>query len=518
MMNKRIIYMNILKQVSIVLLICCTTSVSANVGRVIYGYGSNYAIDSDGNRRDMKKGAVIREGDTLVTGKGRMQVRLIDGGFISIYPQSEYKIEKFKYTETNKEDGNDSFKRGRDSKENKGFFSLLRGAARQVTGVLGRTYKENFKFKTSVATIGIRGTGFFARLCQADCFDAQGNPMQDGMYVKNNIGVITMTTNAGDVALAQGQSAFAASSEDVPEQIIQPPLAYNVATPDIQLYDFDQKVVGGNIDPDAELPPVIPPVIPPVTPPAVAVVNLEYVTNTSKSVSTPLDGLDTANPTDSVQQSGDEIQHFETEIFIAGVGLVPVVFDQGSAVLAESGTDTTLGVLWNRWSGSYTHTQNGTAVVSLDNNMHVIGSELLTQNLPASGVVNYESTGGTSPTFDGATGAQVGTQFVTATIDFEVMEVMALDIDATFSDATINASLTNTSGNFISGASGNVYSVSGPCVDTGGCGANGLFVSGEASVNFVGTQAEGIYGIYSLSSGTGENAVSGSYLATEVQP
>jgi hypothetical protein len=186
--------------------------------------------------------------------------------------------------------------------------------------------------------------------------------------------------------------------------------------------------------------------------------------------------------------------------------------------LAESGTDTTLGVLWNRWSGSYTHTQNGTAVVSLDNNMHVIGSELLTQNLPASGVVSYESTGGTSPTFDGASGAQVGTQFVTATIDFELMEVMALDIDATFSDATINASLTNTSGNFISGASGNVYSVSGPCVDTGGCGANGLFVSGEASVNFVGTQAEGIYGIYSLSSGTGENAVSGSYLATEVQP
>ena len=329
MMNKRIIYMNILKQVSIVLLICFTTSVSANVGRVIYGYGSNYAIDSDGNRRDMKKGAVIREGDTLVTGKGRMQVRLIDGGFISLYPQTEYKIEKFKYTETNKGYGNDSLRKGRDSKQNKGFFSLLRGAARQVTGVLGRTYKENFKFKTSVATIGIRGTGFFARLCQADCFDAQGNPMQDGMYVKNNIGVITMTTNAGDVALAQGQSAFAASSEDVPEQIIQPPLAYNVATPDIQLYDFDQKVVGGNIDPDAELPPVIPPVIPPVTPPAVAVVNLEYVTNTSKSVSTPLDGLDTANPTDSVQQSGDEIQHFETEIFIAGVGLVPVVFDKG---------------------------------------------------------------------------------------------------------------------------------------------------------------------------------------------
>jgi hypothetical protein len=60
--------------------------------------------------------------------------------------------------------------------------------------------------------------------------------------------------------------------------------------------------------------------------------------------------------------------------------------------------------------------------------------------------------------------------------------------------------------------------MSGLCIDPGGCGENGLSVSGQASVNFVGTRAEGIYGVYSLSTGTSEHAASGSYFTTEVLP
>ncbi len=71
-----------------------SSSAFASIGKVIYGYGSNYALDIDGNRRNMEKGSAVEEGDTLVTGAGRMQVRLIDGGLISVYPNSEYKIER----------------------------------------------------------------------------------------------------------------------------------------------------------------------------------------------------------------------------------------------------------------------------------------------------------------------------------------------------------------------------------------------------------------------------------------
>ena len=103
---------------------------------------------------------------------------------------------------------------------------------------------------------------------------------------------------------------------------------------------------------------------------------------------------------------------------------------------------------------------------------------------------SYQGAGNTSPKFNAASGAQAGSQSVNTAIDFGVLEVVARNIEATFSAATINASLTNTGDNFISGAGGNVYSMSGLCVDPGGCGANGLFASGEASVNFVGTRGK----------------------------
>ncbi|MBL4712594.1 MAG: FecR domain-containing protein, partial [Gammaproteobacteria bacterium] len=148
-------------------LLLSINSAYANVGKIIYGYGNNYALDLDGNRRSLKKGDVIKEGDTLVTGRGRVHVRLIDGGFVSVYPNSEYRIDKFKFSGKKKTDNtsvsnNKKRKPAIESKQDRGFFSLLKGAARQVTGLLGRTYNNNFKFKTSVATIGIRGTGFFA--------------------------------------------------------------------------------------------------------------------------------------------------------------------------------------------------------------------------------------------------------------------------------------------------------------------------------------------------------------------
>jgi len=66
---------------------------------------------------------------------------------------------------------------------------------------------------------------------------------------------------------------------------------------------------------------------------------------------------------------------------------------------------------------------------------------------------------------------------------------------------------------FLTGTSGNTVSLIGSCTGSG-CGANGLSVNGEASINLVGPNAEGIYGAYNLTNL--ENAVSGSYLATEV--
>jgi len=485
---------------------------NANVGKVIYGYGDNYALDNDGNRRAMKKGAEINEGDTLVTGRGRMQIRLIDGGFVSIYPNSEYKIEQYKFNKTEKSPDI----KAEDSENNRGFFNLIKGAARQVTGILGRKYHENFKFRTTIATIGIRGTGFFAQLCQADCFDADGNPLQDGLYVKNNTGLITMTTNVGDVVLAQGQSAFAASSEDSPQQTIQPPIAYNIVTPDIELYDFDEKVVDTKIT-DTDL--VNPPVVPPVGPPPPAVKYMENIVSTDLVSPSLVQVYNAANPVDIVIQNGDAIEHIET---VDDAGFV-TLFDKGSAVLVDKGFDVTLGVIWNRWSGAYIYDDSGVALPRLLNSdMHIIGADNITPVMPVAGrglAVTYVSTGGTSPTMSNNVSTQTGTQTITATIDYVNQAVTKFQLDVNFVNAQITTDvISGQSIVFLGATSGNVVPLIGTCTGTDcSAGGSGASVTGDATINLVGANAEGIFGVYNLLTTEPNlgNAISGSYLATE---
>lgn len=510
---------NILKHVLMILIVVCALPVSANVGKVVYGYGENHAISSDGEHRELIKGSEIKEGDTLVTGRGRIHVRLIDGGFISVYPNSKYKIDVFKFSGTKfdsaaKEETSEKVLK-QESAEDRGFFSLLKGAARQITGLLGRTYNKNFKVKTPVATIGIRGTGFFTRLCQADCYDDDGNLKPDGMYVKNNTGIITMTTNAGSVTLAQGQSAFAASSEDEPQQTVQPPVAYSVVTPDLELYDFDEKIVdfrevneviqGGN---DGNGAPVTVPV-------NVVVTNLLYVTSQDVSFASQVGEVNVGSGSDLIQQAGAEITQFQgVGVFIDGGALT---FDKATAVLAESGMNSTLGVLWNRWTSGYTLVESGFDVnqngTVAGKDIHLIGSDNLTSSLTgltARGLVNYVGSGGTTPTMEGFAGSLTGTQALNVNIDYATAEVTAFQLDINFSNAAI--SVTPSTVTFLSGVSGNQVGLAGSCTGTQ-CGANGGFVDGAATINLVGPNAEGIYGAYNLTNQ--ENAVSGSYFAVD---
>ena len=49
------------------------------------------------------------------------------------------------------------------------LLGLVKGGLRVVTGLFGKRNPQGVKFQTAVATIGIRGTEFDARLCDADC-------------------------------------------------------------------------------------------------------------------------------------------------------------------------------------------------------------------------------------------------------------------------------------------------------------------------------------------------------------
>ena len=460
------------------------SEVFASAGKIIYSHGDNYARDGEGKQRRLSKNAEIFSGDTLFTSaQGRMQVRFSDGGMVSVYPRSEYKIERFIYTAENED-------------EQRGFFSLLKGAARQITGLLGKNKRDNFKFSTTVATIGIRGTGFFVQLCQGDCYDAEGNLQPDGMYVKNDTGLISMTNEQGEIMLAQGQSAFAASSDDAPQQIHQPLAAYNVAVNDVETYDFD---IGDSVSPTK---PII-----------LGRMESVFTVNIIDSLTTTGHVVDSSLGDTITQDTENNITAYDFTNANPLRNFLPAKFDSAGGSLVESGADQNLGVVWNRWTGGYTLTEDGIAM-AYTGDIHLIGAAQLSTTLPVDVTVSYQGSAGTAPTFIGPDGTQLtGTQNVAFDINYYSGggDITNLSVTASFAGSDITAAPPATSGDIIQGNSALVY-LDGSCpaalcsVDTQ--------MYGSISINLVGVDAEGAFGSYGLSDWA-STTVTGSYLATQ---
>lgn len=159
---------------------CYPLSALAAAGKVEFVIGNVQATGPDGRSRALAKGADIDAGDTIQTGNGRAQVRFVDGGFISLTPNTEFKVNEYHYS-------------GQADGSEKGLFGLVKGGLRAVTGAIGHTNKKTYIVNTPVATIGIRGTEFLATMDQK-------------LVVRVGDGAIYLANAAGDIVLYKGQS------------------------------------------------------------------------------------------------------------------------------------------------------------------------------------------------------------------------------------------------------------------------------------------------------------------------
>src|SRR5689334_14631792 len=93
------------------------------VGRVLLAAGDAFAV-REGKQVRLAFNAPIESKDVLRTGRASsLQVRFIDEGMISLRENSEFSIDEYRYS--GKEDG-----------DNRGFFSLVKGGFRAVTGAI----------------------------------------------------------------------------------------------------------------------------------------------------------------------------------------------------------------------------------------------------------------------------------------------------------------------------------------------------------------------------------------------
>lgn len=126
-------------------------------GEVEFARGVGFAQTAGQAPRTLGKGLPLREGDRLSTAEGAYAiVRLADGTRMTLRPNSELVLQQYRFSETAPQ-------------QNSLLMQLVRGGFRAVTGLIARSSPDAAKVRTSTATIGIRGTDFDARLCEADC-------------------------------------------------------------------------------------------------------------------------------------------------------------------------------------------------------------------------------------------------------------------------------------------------------------------------------------------------------------
>jgi hypothetical protein len=185
------------------LMLMSQASYAVDAGHAQFVSGNVQISSADGQESILKKGDMVREGDTLTTATAASaQIKMLDGGLIAVRSDTKLKFDTFKFNGT--QDGSE-----------RSFFSLFKGGFRAVTGLIGKLHKSNFHITTAAAVIGIRGTDHETYVVTAGSPMAAVAPI--GTYNKVNWGETTMTTDRGTISVLPNQMGYVSAADQMPE-------------------------------------------------------------------------------------------------------------------------------------------------------------------------------------------------------------------------------------------------------------------------------------------------------------
>ena len=327
---------------------------AASAGRIDFSIGGVVAARPDGQQRPLAKGDELQNGDTIHTNGGRAQIRFPDGAYVSLQPNTVFGVKEYNYD--GKPDGSE-----------RGFFSLLKGAMRAVTGFIGRVHRNAFAITTPTATVGIRGTGGLIVV------------LPDGStLIRGSSGIWTLSNASGSIDVPAGTSGLAPADPSEPPQETGETPSVPPAPPGTAGTGFvagDERTSTGD--------------------PIIFVLPLQSGGGYSTSVAYGVSGdgaygvLDSGANANAVFSSIGQL----TQVAFSGN-----TYQQVSGTQSEFGTDGILA--WGRWIGTAAvpGTIGGTENYSADQGFHyVIG--MPTPTMPTSGTATYTLLGATRPTY-----------------------------------------------------------------------------------------------------------------------
>lgn len=116
-----------------------------SIGKAMAVEGSVKALSAENAERMISKGSDIFAQETIVVGSSsRLQIRFTDGGVVNLIPDTEYRIDSYRYKKALQKD--------------QSLTELSKGGLRALSGSIARKNPQGYELKTPSATMGLRGT------------------------------------------------------------------------------------------------------------------------------------------------------------------------------------------------------------------------------------------------------------------------------------------------------------------------------------------------------------------------
>jgi hypothetical protein len=167
-------------------------------------FASVYKLRGEVVARDNASGGsrLLKQGDPVFISEqihaaqtGEAVFLTNDRGVIGLRPNGVFQMEQF---------------RAANGPDDKFDLRIFRGALRLISGLIGKTNKENYRVSTPTATLGIRGTDFETYVLDTGLSASFGSP--EGTYDKVNRGATVLSSGSFQLEVDVGRVGFVSAA------------------------------------------------------------------------------------------------------------------------------------------------------------------------------------------------------------------------------------------------------------------------------------------------------------------
>lgn len=167
------------------LLLATISAFAAETAGVILALTGQVEVVRDGKTLSATRTTALFSGDAIVTGDGQAQIRFADGTMLTLYRDTRFAVNDYRYGNGNGDHAQ---------------FSLVSGLMHTLTGKID---KKSYQVKTRLANLGVRGTEYSVSL-------------DDALHVSVDSGCVSIANEAGTLLVNAGDNAVVTGTNVMP--------------------------------------------------------------------------------------------------------------------------------------------------------------------------------------------------------------------------------------------------------------------------------------------------------------